>query len=285
MRTMNEMAVTEIQEAVAPKPLHFSNIKALATSAAHFRYALDHPKPMTGPMLAGMLLDRLLTGGKVPPVYPGSDKGNMNRQGNAWKDWVTSCGAAFGWKPDELPTLSEMDEAHTIAAVVRKDPLAMEYLTGRPQVPLEWETMGVRRVTRGIDVVGGGWISDLKLTADAKPDRLMRHAESMLWHAQLADYREACRQNGIDTSKGVYLVAIESRPPYVSTVLEITDAMLEEGEACVHKWIEKYKGCVASGHWPGYSQVVEKWEPWSVRQGQMPQLIGFEEESASDGDE
>lgn len=258
--------------------LHFSDLKHFAVSAAHFKYALDNPKPMTAAMRLGMMVDRMLTGGRVPPMYLGSPDGNMKRQGTAWKDYVKRC-AEDGWRAEEIATEPESDEACAIVRAVQQDDLAMQYLTGRPQVELEWETMGVKRVTRGLDVVGPNWFTDLKVTACAKPDRLMRHATDMLWHAQLADYREAARQNGLDVTGGVFLVAIESKPPYVATVLEMSEEMLGEGEKCIHLWLEKYKACVAADAWPGYSQCPVRWEPWQPR---GVELTGLEEE-AGDG--
>jgi hypothetical protein len=259
--------------------LHFSDLKKIGTSAAHFIHGRKQPRTMTGPMRLGMIVDRILTGGRVPPTYPGSSKGNMNRQGGEWKEWAADQVLKHGWKLDELATKDESDQADEIARAVSLDEVAMFYLTGRPQVALTWTSMGVKRVTRGIDVVGDGWISDLKITHSADPARLMRHAESMLWHAQLADYREACSQNKISTANGVYLVAIESSAPYVATVLDVTPAMLEEGDRCLHLWIEKFKMCAAANAWPGYAQLPVKWEPWSER---MPQLTGFDGEDESE---
>lgn len=258
-------------------PLHFSDLKKLSVSAAHFRYWLDHQKPMTPAMRIGMCVDRILTGGRVPPAYPGSNPGgkknNLKRQGAAWRAFVRAK-VAEGWREDEILTAPEDDESHEIARVVAQDELAMEYLDGRPQVALEWTMMDVPRRTRGIDVVGPKRIVELKVSHDVKPDRLMRHATNMLWHAQLADYREAARQNGIDASS-VYLVAVEASPPYVSTVLEVSEEMLAEGEKCIHIWLERYKACAAADFWPGYSQCPVLWEPWQPR---GIDLVGFDDE-------
>lgn len=274
-------------------PLHFSDLKILGTgSPAHFKYALDHPRTMTPAMRLGMLVDRILTGGRVPPTYPGAPpdpksktgERNMTRQGKAWKAWAASQAVDGNWTEDELPTKTESDEADEIARAVASNDLAMQYLTGRPQVALQWEVMGVVRATRGIDVVGPTWFTDLKVTANAKPDdrHLLRHAVDMQWHAQLADYREAARQNGLDVKGGAYLVTIESKPPYVATVLQASEAILVEGEKCIHLWMERYKQCRDANHWPGYSQCEVVWEPWEPR---GIELTGFgdDEEEANDG--
>jgi hypothetical protein len=153
----------------------------------------------------------------------------------------------------------EYDEGIAAAEAVRRRPgnrLALSYLIGRTQVPLRWEMQGVPFSTRGIDVVGDGWITDLKTTQSTEPDRFMYHARNMLWHAQLACYEEACKQNGIDVSKGVFLVGIESKPPNVATVIRLSPEALADGMRCVVAWIEMLKACEANDHWPGYVQCV-----------------------------
>ncbi len=227
--------------------VHLSDLKRFALSPAHYRDSVLHPRETTRQMRIGTLVDMLLLTDRVPVVYAGE------RRGNAWK--------AFREKfpGEEIFTESEHDDARAIAATVRRDPLAIEYLglddpDRRTQVPLKWETNGVPRSTRGIDVITRGKLVDLKVTNSAHPDRFAWHARRQLWHAQLADYADACEQNGIAFPNGVFLVGVEATPPHCVTVLRMGESALTEGRKCIALWIEQFKACAASGEWPGYVQ-------------------------------
>lgn len=252
------------------RPVHFSDLKQFARSAAHYRYRIANPPQMNRAMRVGWLVDRSLTGGSVPIAFDG------DRKNAAWKVWAAHQMAVAGWRIDELPTKAEAVEADEIVRAVNLHDLAMNYLTGEPQVSLRWRMHGVDMRTRGIDVVGDGWITDLKVTNCAEPEQLKRHARRMLWHAQLAAYREAARQNGIATDRGVMLVAIESSAPYPSTVMRLSEEVLADGERCLTQWLEALKACEAADAWPGYVQSVVEMEGY----GAEVELTGFAEEES-----
>ena len=225
--------------------VHFSDLKQFARSAAHYRHAVANPRESTRVMRIGTLVDRLVFGGELPPIWYGE-----KRQGNEWKAF------ALRHAGKDICTQAELDEARPIAAAVKEDPLAQEYLAGSPQVPLRWTMMGVECATRGVDLVGAGFIVDLKVTATTEPERWKWHARRMLYLAQLAFYREGCRQMGIDTSKGLFLCGVEAAAPHPVTVLRLSERALAEGEKCIHLWLEQLRACEASGKWPGYCQSV-----------------------------
>jgi len=228
--------------------VHFSDLKQLAKSPAHYLHAVMFPRVATRPMRIGTLVDFALIGDASPIIFDG------DRRGKAWETFRDSFPAGT-----EIYTRAEAVDAHQIIASARLDPQAREYLglddpTRRTQVPLSWTVNGVPRSTRGVDVLIGNRLVDLKVTNCTEPGRFGWHARKMMWHAQLADYEEACRQNNIDVSGGLYLVGIESTAPHCVTVLRMTPAALEEGRRCVASWIETFKSCAESNQWPGYVQ-------------------------------
>ncbi len=276
--------------------VHFSELKFFALSPLHDRHAVTRPRVATRAMRIGTIVDRLVFGGDVP-VYPGDERRGTTwelfvllagggtpityegeRRGKAWKDFqaanpgariftrrevdgaaalVAQLAGGRTYHADDFVTWKELAEAEPIAEALKRDPLAQEYLAGRHQVPLAWDAMGVRCATGGVDVVGDGWISDLKVTQTTQPDRLAFHAQSrMLWHAQLAWYDEGCRANGIDTSKGLFLVGVEATAPHPVTVLRLSERALEQGRKACHLWLEQLRVCEASDRWPGYVQSV-----------------------------
>src|SRR5579883_3076116 len=207
--------------------VHFSELKQFARSPAHYRHAVLAPREATRAMRVGTLADRLILGGTLPPIYPG------DRRGTAWTTFAAKHAG------EEICTQAELEDAEPIASAVKANALAMAYLTGRAQVPLRWEMQGVPCATRGVDVVGDGWISDLKITSTTQPDRWTWQARRMLYLAQLAFYAEGARQNGIDTSKGLFLVGVEAAPPHPVTVLRMTARAIEAGDKAVHLWLER----------------------------------------------
>jgi hypothetical protein len=228
--------------------IHFSDLKCMAVTPAHYKHACATPRTPTRPMLVGTVVDRALTGGKPLPLWEGQRKGN---------DWKVFEAAHAG---KDIVTRAEYDDAIPMVNAVRENPLAMRFLTGRPQVGMTWEVMGMKCSTRGIDVVGDGWISDLKASMTAKPGLLEWHAQRQLWHAQLAWYEEGARQCGIKVDKGLYLVVIESKPPHPSTVFKLSAGALEAGRRCVRKWLEDLRACEQADYWPGYTDAIQDFD-------------------------
>jgi hypothetical protein len=226
--------------------LHFSDLKAFAKSPAHYRESILTPRTTTLPMRMGSLVDMLLlTPEREPIVYPGE------RRGNAWLAFAERHAGR------DVYTTAEYERAVEVVHVVRDKRFVREYLgicdpERRAQVPLRWQTQGVPRSTRGVDVLTRGMLVDLKFTASAQPSILGWHMQRMHWHAQLADYADACAQNGISLPGGVFLLAIESSAPYATTAVRMTESALAAGAKCISAWVEQYKSCAAAGVWPDY---------------------------------
>jgi len=233
-------------------PVHFSDLKRMAISPAHYHYGRGQvQREPTRAMLIGTIVDYELTGG-VGSIEEWAGP----RRGKAWQQFqADNLGKT-------VVTSDEYQEAMGIVNCARDSPF-IYYLAGRHQTPLRWEMYGFPCATRGVDVIGDGWISDLKVTHCAQPERLMRHARSMLWHCQLAFYLEGCRQNGIDTRDGAYIVALESKPPHPMTVLHLNRDCLEEANRTISAWFERLRVCTDADSWPGYTQAVVEMGAWS----------------------
>lgn len=231
--------------------LHFSDLKLFDKSPAHFFDRVTRPRvTTTTSMRIGTLVDMMLLTDKEPAVFDGVRRG---------KDWDTFRTKHAG---KDMFTQQEHDMAVAICASARMDPMAIEYLglendERRTQVPLTWVDNGVPRATRGVDVIIGNRLIDLKVTNCTKPSKLKWHVRDMLWHAQVVDYSIGCKQNNIDVSGGLFLLCIESSPPYCVTSLMLSESAIQSGHKCISSWLEMYRACSESNVWPGYTQCVQ----------------------------
>lgn len=241
--------------------LHFTDLKKLALSGRQYLYSVNNPTAPTPPMLLGTCTHFLVLGARpgAKPVlkYPGK-----TRQGKAWDEFnVANDGA-------EILTAPEWERAERIAAAVLADPLARARLDGAQlEVPLTWEENGIRCSTSGIDILRARCLGDLKTTPSTYPDAWQRHAFKMLYPQQLAWYRRGARANGLDVSEGLFLLGVETKPPYEVVDLELTEAMIEFADRTVSLWLEKLRGLMLScpepravTDWPGYAQSPVTWD-------------------------
>lgn len=247
--------------------IRFSNLKLMGKSPAHY-YAR-----MTGPafepsraMKVGSATHRLVLG-----QGPGRAIVRFEGEARRGKEWTAFEDA----HPDaDILTAPEWAEAEVIAAAVAASPAAQDVLRGaRYEVPLDWEMCGMRCVTGGIDIVGAGYIADLKTAQSSEPGAFGRQAFSMSYHAQLAFYAEGARQNGLPVDRAL-VVAVESSPPHCVTVLRVAPELLEHGAQLCRLWLERLKACAEADEWPGYAQSPVEWA--------LPAWLGPREESDDD---
>lgn len=242
--------------------VHFSLLKKMALSPLHYAEAcraacLEQNEP-TRQMRVGTGAHFQLLGprdGHRIVAFEGD-----TRTGAVWKSFAAEHEGA------EILTAPEWADATAIAEAVRRDPIAAPLLEGRHEVPLRWDDGGITCATEGVDIVGKGRLVDLKTTPSTEPEKWKRHAFGMHYPAQLMFYAEGARQNGIDVHEGLYLIGVESCPPYAVTVLKLTPATEDHGRRCVALWLEQLRRCEENDFWPGYTQQVVDFDlpPWMV---------------------
>ncbi len=231
------------------EPIHFSTLKKFALSAAHVNEALTGPEgEWTRAMKVGTIVHHLVLG-------PHTRKGLVRfdgdrRQGKVWDQCVADNPGK------EIVTAPEWTDAEPMAKAVQRHELAMSLLAGRKEVELEWINAGVKCATHGIDVIGDGWLADLKTTTCTEPEAFQRHAFKLLYPQQMAFYKDAAEYHKIDTSKGLFLIGVESTAPYVVTCFKLTDALIEHGTKSIALWIEKLRAARENNFWPGYTQAI-----------------------------
>lgn len=242
--------------------VHISDLKWMAKSPYHYRYACEGPrKEASDEMRVGALFDSMVFPGHRRPyvVYEGRRYG---KKWDAFEDLHAN---------DDIYTVSEYERAKGAADELLKGPTgeaARPYLIGQHQLVMQWEAFGVQFASGiegergGIDVLGDdhAFIADTKLTNCTEPLQFARHARKQLWPQQLVCYAEAL----VKKPRELVLIGVESTPPHVVTVLTLTPAMIDRAYQSLVLWTEKLRACDASGRWPGYSDAVCECDvdPW-----------------------
>jgi hypothetical protein len=252
-------------------PVHFSALKLIALSPAHYKHAA------TAPWERGTLARRMGTTVHAAVFEPhrlvvfeagewtdakGKTKPHTNvRQGGAFEAFKAR------QAPDAIiVNAKEMAHATAMARALREHPIAGPILFG-PDVIHEREILWSRdgRVcsSRPDARIPGRMIADLKTCRTAQPERFVREALWSYYHAQLRFYDEA---DAYDTGRAftpnrsaidLYSVAIESKPPYVVQVYQLDDTAIVAADRTIGGWWSRLMACEAEDAWHGYRQCVE----------------------------
>lgn len=241
--------------------VHFSDLKKLAGgSGRKYLQAVNFPEPPTRSMLIGTAVHRIVLGER--PGHEVLRYDGATRKGNAWEEFRTAHSGA------DILTAPEWDDADEIARAVLSDPIAMRRIEGaRFEVPLTWKMGSIKCSTRGLDIVAAGDIADLKTTSTVEPEMWQRHAGKMHYAEQMVWYRAGARANGIDTSRGLFLLGVEMKPPFEVVELEVTEGVADRAERTITLWLERLQSLMiecplpaAVKDWPGYAVSTMSWE-------------------------
>ena len=227
-------------------PVHFSTLKLMARSPAHYHDALLHRTEPTAAMRLGTAVHAMVLGEWKPlAVWTGG-----TRRGKEWEIFkAVNAGC-------EIITLDEHATATAIADAITRDPLAAELFmrcTIRESV-VDW-TIGDRQCCGRPDAFGPDVLVELKTTSDANPAKFPWQASRLGYHAQMAWYLDALGRDGYERTP--YIVAVETKPPFVVQSFELTPDAIDFGRRCYRLWLERLLVCEASESWPGYSQCIE----------------------------
>lgn len=221
-------------------PVRFSNLKQIAKSPAHYQAGLTASYDSAS-MRLGRMVDVAVLGGEGPLVWDGTRRG---------KEWELFRSANEG---REIVTESEFASAHPIVSALLRHEHAMHLLrSGTPKKRIYWDWLG--RSCSGEPDVAGKYLVDLKTTRCAEPGRFTKQALWLSYNAQLAWYRQGLILSGAEPPTQVFIVAVETSPPYPVTVFSLTERAIEQGERLCRVWMERLLSCEATGEWPGYVQ-------------------------------
>ena len=244
---------------------HFSSLKHLKDSPAHYLWNITHPRTeLTRPMLVGSITDAICFRHRKIAVYDGI------RRGKEWEAFREQ-------HADEVVcNRAEHDDASGAALAVLHDPVSgpiLEQPENQYQRVLQWEDWGLPCAAGiagaggrgGFDILNGksGFIYDLKVTNDSSPRAIEKQIFSMSWHAQAAFYVDGAKALGMGPLDFA-LICVESTPPHPVTVVELDSALLDFGRRSLSMWTERLKQCEDADHWPGYvsEMIVQGLPEW-----------------------
>jgi hypothetical protein len=236
-------------------PLRFGHLSKFARSPAHYlearsRDAAGIEQP-TAAMEKGSAFHAVLTGTKPVVRYPGKV-----RSGKQWELFAADHRDAI------ILTSAAYEQVLGMVEAVWSDPLAAEKLS---HTGLVYEQT-LRPMLHGWpcratpDVRCADYLIELKSSATTEPEQFQRHAQRMLYHAQLAFYLQACAAAGIPVKRDCYIIAVEASAPHPVVVHQLTEKAIDMGERSIRLWVERLRGCIAADYYPGYCQSIVQWD-------------------------
>lgn len=249
-----------LPEALAA-PVHFSTLKHMARSPAHYRAAVLAPRESTPAMRLGTSVHAVVLG-QPYVIWHGA-----SRRGKEWDAFEAKHATSLILSEDEY------QRALWCADALSNNRDAASLLRGAHEVECEWTAFG-RRAAGRLDVLGDGYVTDLKTASSAHPETFVRAGLRLAYHAQLAWYLDGVR---MPAGRG-FIVAVEPSPPFAVTVFELSPRCLDEGRKLIRMWMEQLAQCESANEWPEYAQSIV---PFDVPDHDEPTLIIDGEEVAA----
>jgi hypothetical protein len=227
-----------------------SGAKVILRSPRHFKHYLEHPVYKTvfdfGTAAHALVLG---VGAEITVHEYDAEAVKSPKATNAWKAQQAAVRAAGGvlLLPDEYATVQAMaDElsGHTMAARLLSD--------GEAEVSAFAvdEPTGVLRRAR-FDWLGPAVLSDYKTAVSSDPNEFLRAAVKLKYHMQAAWYLDLAAQLDHPAPAFAFIVQ-EKEPPYVVTVIELPEELVDRGRDLNRRALERFRDCTDAGLWPGY---------------------------------
>jgi hypothetical protein len=239
--------------------LNISALKELRRSPLHYRHAKQHPRTS-----AAMTLGTAAHCATLEPERFGRDYAIWSKRTAAGrmaprsgKDWDAFTAEHAGRM---VLTEDEASDALSIAAAVRRDPVAATYLdAGDPEVTLEW-------AMHGRDCKGrADWITSrdgepvvvgLKTSRDCRHFAFGSVAARLGYHLQWAWYFDGFHAITAQAPRMVEIV-VEPAPPHAVVVYVIPEDVIAQGRDEYLELLSLLTRCEADGVWPGPAETEQ----------------------------
>lgn len=239
--------------------LHFSTLKEIGRSAAHYANAVKNGRPDSPSMLIGRAFHALTLQGIEPLVFDGI------RKGDKWKEFEEANKGA------DILNIKERDSVLRMRDSVFANPAALDVLGRCPmrETTIRWARHGYPCAGK-VDAVGASALAELKSTRDASRRKFLWDAHRMGYHGQLAwyDVGMGTAPMEYDTAwRDQFIIATENAAPFVTVVYQLDNLRIDQGNQLVEDWLTRFGACMESGEWLGYTQGVHIWDAAVEYQG------------------
>jgi hypothetical protein len=236
---------------------YHADTDSLSASGAKVLLGKRPPSPDGDAMLFGRLVHTVILephkldtyavlNADVIGVKADGSQADSPKATKAWKD------AVFKAKQDGLTIIDGPTLAHaqSLANAIERHPEASRLLaaaTGH-EVSAYADHPSGARVRARFDLVGPGFIGDIKTARDADPENFGRAMHAFMYHVSAANYLDVARANGLDADR-FDLICVEKEPTpggdYRVSVLEIHEDAIQLGrelmaDAC-NRWLANGK--------------------------------------------
>jgi hypothetical protein len=233
------------------KRVRWSKLKEMAKSPAHYRYALDHPRPDSPSLLLGRAFHCLLF---EPRSYAKRFVvSDLNKNSNAWKEFKAAH-EGFDFLTSEQETT-----AKRMAEQVMGHPRACVLFTGgKAEFEIEW-TYKARIGSEKYEIPCGArpdyWgpagLVDLKSTVRAGPMDFGREVVRYGYHGQSAFYTDGLLASGLKV-EAQWIVAIENEAPHEVAVYRLPPDVVTLGRERYFLLMDRLWRCEQAKDWPAW---------------------------------
>lgn len=237
-----------------------SLLTELSRSPKHLQYYLKNQKEQTEAMKFGTLVHSLtLTPDRVNTEYLFIPE-DINGRTNEGKRMIANLELTAIHQNKMMVKGSDLERAKEVANAILSDPIAKEYLAaGKKELSayVEDET-GIQLKAR-IDAVpdNSNMLVDIKTTEDASKWAFKKSIVSYKYYLQAAFYLDQYEKLAEKKIHFVFIAA-EKHPPYAVGVYYLNEATIEQGRKEYKELLVKYKKCLDSNNWPGYTETAEE---------------------------
>lgn len=269
-----------------PLPSWSAVSRLLDMSPAEWLHEQGRPRAETGPMAWGTLLHALVLEPDSVPERYAVITGEATRTEDG-KRWTLGGAEDYRTKAEaEAAMLADVGDRQPVTAACMADAIARadharKLLPDGPmrEVAMQGSIEGAACKGRA-DALGatGGLVLDVKTLGDVTPKAVARAAYDRKWAAQLWTYGELARQCGhVDPAAYAIIVVqapsvslaggildITGYPPRVhSRVVEMSAAMMADGESRARRAWATLLSCELLGEWPDYEDEVVDMPRWA----------------------
>lgn len=229
--------------------LSFSQLKHMALSPKHFRYAVDNGTADRESFAFGRAVH---TATLEPHLFAGMYLRQPDeikvRRGKKWEEYLSRANES-GY---QVLRSKQFDDALSAADAIRSEPVAIEWLSNATMETSLVGTLHGVPVRCRIDMLSGDWVGvgELKTSAEIEPMAVERSIIRFDYLAQLAWYHDLAKiADG--KNRQARMLVVEKTPPFDVIPFEFTAEDIDFGRRRYMSWLSLYSECVESGRWPG----------------------------------